>query len=249
VEVSDVKSGPSKDSVSPSHEVAYSVVHTRSEACAVCHEYVNSKGFPVLTTFSEWQTSEYEKKDTQCQTCHMFLVQGNVVDPRVRREAAHEINLHQMPGSRSIQQLNQALSMQLSTDRKGGQVHVQIRISNNGAGHSVPTGSPLRQLILRVRAESYSGRRLAEERIYTRAVADSQGKLIVREHDAFLKAAQVVSDNRIAAGETRVENFTFNLPSGRPARVVANLYYYYSPAEEGVGEEKVSFLELSRLVR
>ena len=249
VEMSNLKSGPSKDSMSPSHETAYSEVHTRSLACAVCHEYVNALGFPVLTTYTEWEASTYVGNDTQCQTCHMSLVQGNVVDPRVKRQAAHEVNLHQMPGSHSIQQLNQALGMQLSTDRKGEQVLVRVKISNNGAGHSVPTGSPMRRLILKVRAESYSGKSLSEERVYARNVADRDGKPIVREHDAFLKAAKVVSDNRIAAGETRIEDFSFPLAIGRPARIVANLYYYYSPAEEGAGEEKVSFLELSRLVR
>ena len=249
VEISGLKSGPSEDSVSPSHQTAYSEVHTRSLACAVCHEYVNGQGFPVLTTYSEWQASDHDEAGTQCQSCHMFLVQGNVVDPRVRRQAVHEVNLHQMPGSHSIQQLNQAVSMQLATDRKGDAVHVQVKISNVGAGHSVPTGSPMRRLILKVRAESYAGQRFSEERVYVRNVADRDGKPIVREHDAFLRAAEVVSDNRIAAGETRVEHFSFPLAAGRPARVVANLYYYYSPAEEGVEEEKVSFLELSRLVR
>lgn len=107
----------------------------------------------------------------------------------------------------------------------------------------------MRRLVLRVRAESYAGQKYSEERIYAREVADRDGNPLVREHDAFLKAAKLLSDNRITAGETRVENFTFPLQVGRPAVVVANLYYYYSPAVEGADVEKVSFMELSRLVR
>jgi hypothetical protein len=42
-------------------------------------------------------------------------------------------------------------------------------------GHSLPAGPPLRQLVLEVRADSYGGEHLREERVYMRKVADQQG--------------------------------------------------------------------------
>ena len=44
-----VKTGPLSDAVSKAHQTAYSAVHTSSALCAVCHEYKNAAGFPVLT--------------------------------------------------------------------------------------------------------------------------------------------------------------------------------------------------------
>jgi hypothetical protein len=70
--------------------------------CAPCHEYRNSLGFAVLSTYSEWKASPHAKAGKQCQTCHMSRVAGDVVDPKVQRSTLAKINLHQMPGSHSI---------------------------------------------------------------------------------------------------------------------------------------------------
>src|SRR5262249_24094645 len=50
-----VKSGPLRDVSSTAHGTEFSPVHTTAQACAPCHEYRNSLGFPVLSTFSEWK--------------------------------------------------------------------------------------------------------------------------------------------------------------------------------------------------
>jgi hypothetical protein len=84
VEFTDVKSGPSDDAVSPVHGTRFSRVHTTSLVCSTCHDYENSLGFSVLTTYSEWQKSAYAKAGQQCQSCHMYGVQGNIVDVRVK---------------------------------------------------------------------------------------------------------------------------------------------------------------------
>ncbi len=248
VDYSLVKSGPWKDLTSPAHGTVYSAVHTSALICASCHDYRNSLGFPVLTTYTEWSKSEYGAKNQNCQSCHMYQVQGQVVDPRVQRTADAGINLHQIPGSHSMQQLEKALHAQLSAKHEGGRLEVVVEVTNRGAGHSVPTGSPMRQLILELRADPYGGAHFNEQRVFRRTVADAKGTTIEREPQAFIKGAKVVSDTRLAPGETRKETFTFQVPQGTRTQVEANLYYYYSPMATTEAQQKLKFLTLRRLV-
>ncbi|MFN8007809.1 MAG: multiheme c-type cytochrome [Terriglobia bacterium] len=243
-----VKSGPLKDSNSMAHGTEYSDVHTTSMICAPCHDYQNSQGLSVLTTFSEWKNSRYGKEGTQCQSCHMSKVAGEVVDPHIRRSELAKINLHQMPGSHSLEQLTKTVALVLNNSRKNGQLQVSVQISNKGAGHYVPTGSPLRQLILEVRAETPDGNVFKEERIYKRTVADSQGKLINLESMAFLKGAKVLKDTRLAPDEKRTESFTFPIRDGVQVRVMATLKYYYSPMARVETQKQVTFMTMTRLV-
>lgn len=94
-----------------------------------------------------------------------------MVDPRVMQGNA-PVNLHQMPGSHSLDQLTKTITAQLSASRDGDQIRVQVAIANRAAGHYVPTGSPLRRLLLDVRADSYAGRHFLEHRVHGRRMAD-----------------------------------------------------------------------------
>lgn len=248
VEFSLVKSGPSKDAVSTVHKTVFSPVHTSSLVCISCHEYTNSQGLAVLTTYTEWKQSNYGKESGGCQSCHMARVRGNAVDPRVKASSQLQLNIHEMPGSHSIEQLNKAIRAQLSATHEGGQLKVSVRVANRGAGHSVPTGSPLRQLILELRADAYNGKHFRKERVYRRTVADASGKVINREHMAFMRAARVVSDTRLAANQSRTETFTFAVPQGVQTQLNASFYYYYSPMASTEAEQRVKFLSIRRLV-
>ncbi len=249
VEYNNVKEGPWKGVTSPVHGTAYSPLHTSSLLCATCHQYRNSLGFPVLTTYAEWQKGPYSKEHKGCQSCHMYRVEGEVVDPRVKKTTGQEINLHQMPGSHSLAQLNKAIRGQLHVSHEGGELHVEVDVTNQGAGHMVPTGSPLRKLILLVRAEPFGGKSYQAERVFTRVVADAQGKILNREDLVFMKAAKVVSDTRLAPGETRKETFTFNVPQGVRSTVEADFYYYYSPMATTAAQQEVKFLSFRRFVQ
>jgi nitrate/TMAO reductase-like tetraheme cytochrome c subunit len=243
------KTGPLKDSVSTGHATGYSAVHTTSDICAPCHEYRNAGGFPVLTTYSEWKASRYAKEGRQCQSCHMSLLTGDVVDPRVKRSSVARINLHQMPGSHSLDQLTSTVKAQLSAAREGGTLKVTVDVVNLTAGHYVPTGSPLRQIVMEVRADSYGGQHFREERVYARTVADAQGAPVMNEYTGFLKAARVVSDTRLAPGEKRTETFAFDVPADSQTQVKATFWYYYSPMARTESQKRITFLTLNRLVR
>jgi nitrate/TMAO reductase-like tetraheme cytochrome c subunit len=248
VEYSLVKSGPIKDATAGVHGTVYSEVHIASTACAPCHEYRNAQGFPVLTTYSEWNASRYAKEGRTCQSCHMYRIAGDVVDPRVKRTAATKVNLHQMPGSHSLDQLTRTVKARLIPVREENRLQVKVEVANRGAGHFVPTGSPLRQLILEVRVSARDGQDYKEERVYRRQVADASGTLAQREHVAFLKGAKLVSDTRLAPDEARIEAFSFPIPRGKPANIKATLSYYYSPFATTEGQKRVTFVTLSQFV-
>lgn len=154
-----------------------------------------------------------------------------------------------MPGSHTLEQLTRAIGATLSAAREGDQLRVSVELSNRAAGHHVPTGSPLRQLLLEVTADAYGGRHFRQERAYRREVADAQGAALTQEHAAFLRAAKQVSDTRLAEGERRTEVFTFPMPAGAPVQVTAVLRYYFSPMARTEAERRVTFLTLKRLVR
>jgi hypothetical protein len=240
-----IKTGPLKDAVSIAHGVAFSPVHVSSLICAPCHEYRNAAGLPVLTTYSEWQASSYAKRDTNCQTCHMSLTAAKVVDPRIKRTPSTAVNLHQMPGSHSVEQLNKAIATRLTTARRGNSLEVTVEVTNRGAGHMVPTGSPLRSLHLDVRVAASGGQSFQQERVYRHAVLDAQGKEISREHQVFTRAARFGADTRLKPEERRVEVLTFPVPQAQAANVRTQFWYYYSPLAAS-GQNRVTFLSAAQ---
>jgi len=247
VQFSLVKSGPLKDAESNGHATLFSPMHTSSLVCASCHEYKNAQGFAVLTTYTEWKGSQAAREGKPCQSCHMFQVAGKVVDPRVKRSEGALVNLHQMPGSHSIDQLNKTIGANLSSSRDGDQLRVTLDVTNKGAGHFVPTGSPLRQIILELSVDDYSGHHFREERLYRRVVADQQGVELKHEHLTMVKSAKTLSDTRLGPGEKRAEVFNVPLARGVQAQVKATFWYYYSPLAPA-SQQRVTFLTLQRLV-
>jgi hypothetical protein len=87
-----------------------------------------------------------------------------------------------------------------------------VEIANEAAGHYLPTGSPLRQLVMELRAGSAGGPHFREQRVYARQVADRHGTVLMREHFAFLKAAKLASHTRLSPGEKRTETLLFPIP-------------------------------------
>ena len=200
-------------------------------------------------SFTFWTASHSSNPGRVLPSAKYQVVSGEVVDPRIKRDPIAKVNLHQMPGSHSITQLTSTIKAQLTAIHDGGHLKVAVEVANVAAGHYVPTGSPLRQLVLELRADSYDGRHLRQERVYQRTVADQHGTVLNREYLAFLKAAKVVSDTRLAPGEKRLESFVFEIPAGVQTQVRATFWYYYSPLATTESQKRVTFLELNRLVR
>lgn len=228
-DIGEVKRGPIKDAVSMAHEVAYSPLHQQSLVCAGCHEYTTPEGTEVISTWSEWVTSSASKDGRTCQSCHMATTRANVVDPKVKRVRA-DVNLHEVPGGHSLDQLHKALGVNLQTRREGEALTVQVDLKNKGAGHAVPTGMPGRKVWLEVSVGTDGGKSFQEKRVYTRSFEDAQGQPITRDSRYFSPGAKQVGDTRIRPDEKRTEKFRFEVPSKATAFVTVALQYEHAPS-------------------
>ena len=123
-----------------------------------------------------------------------------------------------------------------------------VTVANQAAGHFVPTGSPLRQLVLDLRVDTSDDRHFKEERVYRRVVTDQHGTPISREHFVFVKAAKTLGDTRLAPDESRREEFSYNVKVGVQTNVKATLSYVYSPLARTQSQQRVTFLSLSKII-
>ena len=248
VEISDVKRGPIRGAESTSHEVAYSELHTQSIVCAPCHEFVNRQGVPILTTYTEWQQSGAARRGDGCQTCHMALTEADVVDPRIKRSAQALVNLHEMPGAHTIQQLLRALSVTIEPSRRDDQLDLRVGLANRGAGHAVPTGMPGRRIVLHV--EVKAARETQEDRrVYGKQFQNAAGQTVDHVADYFAGGVRLESDTRIRADEERVESFRFPVPPDATATVNVRLIYEHVPRGEGQERESLVFYSERKLIR
>jgi len=242
LQVSAVKFGPIPDASSTGHQVAFSEFHTTSLHCAGCHEYRNRHDVALLSTYSEWEQYKQSGGDKTCQQCHMPQVLANIVDPKVKRIEGAFVNLHYMPGGHSRDQLNRSLRLRIMEAAKTAQgLRVKVRVSNVGAGHMVPTGSPTRKVILNVDASTGSGQSFHDERVYQRIIIDSQGQAIRKDSRMFTEAHRIERDTRLAPGEQRMEEFLLPVPADENVTVTATLTYFYSPHDRKETEKRIDF--------
>lgn len=123
---------------------------------------------PIQTTYSEWRDGPLGP-DTPCQSCHM------PPDPRVKNSADLQL-FERFPGSGDIasgwarppgavrrhtfvgprspgeRMLELSASVQVDAAIADDQVRAHVTVRNVGPGHALPTGEPMRHLVLRVAA-------------------------------------------------------------------------------------------------
>lgn len=228
--VGKTKWGPLKEAASPAHGTAYSEVHEKSELCGGCHDFSNTRGVPILETYSEWTKSPQAGEGKSCQTCHMPPIDGMVVPPKVKPTKEVYINSHEAAGGHFVEQVRKAVSVKMEeVTRSGDKVHAVVRLENVGSGHKVPTGLPTRKLVLRFHASSGGVPVYSEERVFQKVVLNEKGEAISKDSDLFLHAARIRSDNRLEPRKPRSEHFTFLVPTGKSIEVEALLYYLYQP--------------------
>lgn len=229
VETGLTKRGPWKDAKSPFHKTEYSPLFESSSFCSGCHEFTNQHGLRVLETYSEWERSPYAKEGVTCQNCHMPRVEGIKVVAREGAPVREYVNLHRLAGASSISQLKRALSVDITDiERQGGELLVEVALSNHGAGHMVPTGLPGRAVVLEVSVRSGGTVIETQQQSYKKIVLDEEGNEI--EKVAFLFGGHsIAQDNRLAPKEVRKERFRFKVPSSRQMEVSTKVFYLYEP--------------------
>jgi hypothetical protein len=120
-------------------------------------------GTPIYESYEEWLASPYAEAGIMCQDCHMppngdtyFALPevGGLTHPPDR------IPSHLDLGARSLDLLQNTVTMTLHVEQVTGIVSVTVTITNTEAGHHVPTDFPGRHLILTVVAENGQGQAL-----------------------------------------------------------------------------------------
>jgi nitrate/TMAO reductase-like tetraheme cytochrome c subunit len=234
------KRGPLADAESPVHGVVKSELHETAEFCAGCHEYTNENGLAILSTYTEWKASPQAKEGKTCQHCHMPLTPGATVRSEFAHVDRESINLHNISGMHSTEQVRKAATTKIvGIDKNESNLaQVEVEVVNSGSGHSIPTGLPTRKLALEVvlYVDGKEVRRF--ERIYQKMLLDENGDIITEDHRAMLGAHKVLDDNRLRPGERRRERFHAVVPPKGTLEAEARLRYIYEP--EVFSRERIS---------
>jgi Carboxypeptidase regulatory-like domain len=246
---------------------AHAPVVADSRLCASCHEdHADSRdangdflerydGPPSQTTYSEWAASRYAAEGIHCQDCHMPATGADrfcSVTPNTRDPS--QVRSHVFEGT-SPEFLKRAATLRVTTAVAGDALAVGVDVTNVGAGHSLPTGVTLRNMILVVLATDRAGTPLAArsqrvvpnwggtadphlgqaENLAAGRLAGLPGKGYARvlvdenlaENVLFTEAVSAF-DSRIPADATDHTAYEFALPAHwqkQDVRVTARLYY------------------------
>ena len=251
-EFGGVKQGPLSDPKSSAHKTRFNELYQQSLFCKGCHELKSATGVPLITTWSEWQESPYADKGVTCQQCHMEQIPGRTVAASIQKSERTQISNHDVGAGHSLTKRRQALEIKIAgIETHRNRVRVLVDLTNKGAGHQMPTGLPVKKIILKVKIEDASGaRRQSQKKVYQKILADGQGQPVTQVVDLMLgKATTVVSDNRIAPLETRRESFTFFVDKPENQTVSATAYYSYTPEILQPAPINIKLNEVQRRVR
>ena len=137
-----------------------------------------------------------------------------------------QIHQHRMPGASDELFLQSAINLDVLVEAVGEELLVTARVTNTGAGHHFPTGSPLRQALLVLRATDGGGRalRLVEGSVLPPWAGDVAGEAgrgfakilrdtLTGEEPTFShwRMVELVEDTRIAAQATASSTYHFSV--------------------------------------
>lgn len=237
----------------PEARDSYLPLQSESEFCAACHYGVlggvvgpraMTGGVEVYSSYAEWLESDYSDPQTgqTCQNCHMPRVKyDRFVFPEKggRARDYYEISNHHMLGGGDVDFLRSAVTMTTTASLEGDALRVTVDITNDGAGHHVPTGTPLRHLLLVVTATDGEGNPLpqAEGATLPDWAGDHAGRAgktfakVVRDVStgeaptaAYWREIELVEDTRIPARATDRSDYTFTMEAPAAGVEVRLLY-------------------------
>jgi hypothetical protein len=228
-----------EDPQSP-HQPVYSAVHKTSVVCGGCHNVMHPvNGMHLESTYAEWQKSPQAKQGIQCQDCHMSETPPTVGPSTgsAASGAATRPNIYHMTfagaqvalgdAARATALLQSAAKVEVTAPeivKPGSSEKVSVKVTNTGAGHSLPTGlTEVRQMWLELVAVDDSGKETTlGTHVYGTVLKDAKGKHPVQLWDA----TSIYSDDRIAPMKSVTETFKVSLPDGvTAANLRARLLY------------------------
>lgn len=229
----------------------YLPLQRRSEYCAPCHT-ARFWGVPIYASFAEWKASTYSDPETgqTCQDCHMKPdgVTSNFAPGRAGQERnPDEVFTHNFPGASDEELLRNAVTMTTTASMEENALVVRVSITNDKTGHHVPTDSPLRHLILLVKATDADGNLLQQlagstapewagvgdpgQGYYANLPGRAFAKVLqelwteITPTGAYWNPTRLVSDNRLAAFATDTSIYTFAAPAEGQVTVQVTLLF------------------------
>ncbi|WP_438034887.1 hypothetical protein [Sorangium sp. So ce204] len=220
----EVMFGPRPDVPNRFMGGSYQPKFSASELCGGCHEQKQAAllpgaaldpvrwpdGLPIHQTFSEWAASSWNRPATQCQACHMPGILSLKSSLDVTNEANASVSLgfvrpagtvrshiFRGPLEGSPRLIRGAVDVRIDASAAPGELAVTVSLAGGAAGHAVPTGEPMRALVLLVAAEA-CGAPLSPSRGMT--VNDTGGALAEARvgQGAALTGAQLAWDEGAA---------------------------------------------------
>ncbi len=235
------------DDVAPGEDT-YVPLYRQSQYCAPCHvgDFWNVR---VYNSFGEWLTSPYNAPDGKtCQDCHMPPGHSDHfvrLDQGGRRRDPNTIFSHDMTVTPDL--LRQAITLQAHLQPQGGSLRLTVRLTNTGAGHHVPTDSPLRQMILVVQAVDAHGEPLPLREgpvlpswagvgdpaqgnyaglpgmIYAKTLQEVWTE--ITPTGAYWNPTRILGDTRLPALASNTTAYTFSACANPPCRITVRLWY------------------------
>ncbi len=187
-----------------------------AEFCGGCHEQKQAallpgealdpelwpEGLPTHSTFSEWSAGPYNQDATQCQFCHMpaDVEANNAVHfstaskrgivfgwPREPDNIRKHIFRGPLEGDPRL--IDTALYTSIALTVEGDTIEATVSLNNIGCGHAIPTGEPMRALVMVVEAVGDCG------------VLEANGGMTISDVGGAL-ASGTVGDGITSDGET-----------------------------------------------
>ncbi len=215
----------------------FSPLQNQSQLCAACHN-ASFWGTPVYQSYSEWLNSSYPAEGKTCQSCHMKPdgVTTNFAPARGGQERDPQtIFTHGCPGSADEDLLKHTATLKVSARRQGDHIQVDVTVTNENAGHDIPTDSPLRSMMLVVSASGADGKPLdylagpllpdwagqgKGPTDYARRPGKGYAKILeelwteVSPTAAYWRQTRIKEDPRILARASDVTHYDFRTPVG-----------------------------------
>ena len=164
-----------------------------------------------------------------------------------RKRNPDTIVSHKMPGARDLDLLRNAVSLTLDAEQVPEGIRVRTKVVNDKTGHHVPTDSPLRHVMLIVRAYRGDGSQLSlkagsvlpewcgsgnpAEGNYAGLPGKVYAKVLeeiwtgVSPSGAYWSPTRIAMDTRLAAFQSDVGEFLFAPPASGDVRIEAVLLY------------------------
>lgn len=161
---------------------SYQPKFATSELCGGCHHQNQEAmlpgaaldpvrwpaGLPTHSTYDEWAASSFNTPGTPCQFCHMpkddmglvnsvdVTDQGNasITFGYVRTPEELHKHLFRGPLEGSPRLIDKSVNVGIAGAVSGGQLGVTVKIKNVNVGHAVPSGEPMRSLLVRIHADA-----------------------------------------------------------------------------------------------